>query len=169
MMKRFRKAAAQETSAPAPETTETATAIAEASPFLVTVGETEWDLQKVTTLTVEGNKSEALTAALNHVEKNDDTLRFFAFDLLDTLSDVEGNVRALNEHEAWDLSVALVEEISDRKEGKGGQRFVVAVLDHAALMNNENPEDAELYVQFLGNMETVAVEGASYGINLLLV
>ena len=108
-------------------------------------------------------------AVLNHAKDMD--AEVFAFDIPNSLHVFSLPVErlALNTDEAWDLSVALVEELSARKEGQAGKPFVVLVNDQRNLVTNENPENPARYQEMLGNLQTVTSEGRSYGIHLMAV
>lgn len=95
----------------------------------------------------------------------------YAFDLpndLHRLNVPEARL-ALNLNEAWDLSVALMEEITARKNGAEEKPFVILVNDPSTLLNMENPENPVRYAEMRANLETISVEGPQLGIEILSV
>lgn len=131
---------------------------------------TVWNLETEPRNEFTGNIVEAYGNIANHVEKFSDELDYYAFDLNHELVK-EGepvNRLALTEHEAWDLSVALVQEMAVRKDSAEKSKKIVAVInDSLELLNKEESDDADLYTQFRSNMRTIQAEGANYGIHLM--
>lgn len=129
-----------------------------------------WNLEAEPRAEFTGNIVEAYGNIETHAEKFSDELDYYAFDLNHELVK-EGeavNRLALTEYEAWDLSVALVQEMAARKDSEEeSKKIVVVINDCMELLNNEAPEDADLYQQFRGYMRTIQAEGANYGIHLL--
>lgn len=167
MWKRNRNEAAVEPAeVKSPETTDNSVNV----PLTTGSEETIWNLEEVPRTTFHGDIVEAYNSIEAHVAKHSEELDYYAFDLNHTLVK-EGepvNRLALTEHEAWDLSVALVQEMAARKGSEEkSKKIIVVVNDTLDLLQNTNPEDADLYMQFRGYMQTVEAEGAQHGIHVL--
>lgn len=130
-----------------------------------------WNLEVSPRTTFQGDIVEAYNNIEAHVAKHSEELDFYAFDLNHKLVKDEGenvNRLALTEHEAWDLSVALVQEIAARKDSEEkSKKIIVVVNDTLQLLQQNNPENVDLYTQFRGYMQTVEAEGATHGIHVL--
>jgi hypothetical protein len=106
----------------------------------------------------------------DHVAAHPQELDYFVFDLKhDFLVDGAPVAHlALDEKEAWDLSVALVHEMATRKDINDPHKNIIVVINDAqSLLTNKTPENMDTYKQFLGNMQIIIEEGQSYGIHLL--
>lgn len=132
--------------------------------------ETVWNLEEAAHGTFSGNVAEAYSNVEAHAAKFSEELNYYAFDLNHELVK-EGepvNRLALTEHEAWDLSVALVQEMAARKDSEEEpKKIIVVVNDTLELLQKSNPENADQWMQFRGYMETLEAEGANHGIHLL--
>lgn len=132
--------------------------------------QTIWNLDENPVVVFNGETAEAYASIEAHVAKHTDLLDFFVFDLKHGLLK-EGNENrlALTESEAWDLSVALVQELEARKEDSEDKfkKIIVVVNNTSDLLNNENPEHTEQYMQFREYMQIVEGEGGKHGIHVL--
>jgi hypothetical protein len=130
---------------------------------------TVWNLETEPRAEFLGNIVEAYGNIANHAAKHSEELDYYAFDLNHELVKEDEPVSrlALTEHEAWDLSVALVQEMAARKDSEEKFKKIVVVINGLEILNNQEPEDADLYQQFRGYMRTVQAEGADHGIHLM--
>lgn len=114
---------------------------------------------------VEGNALAEVVAYAN------DKGEMYAFDLpKDLLSmNIPAERLALDLNEAWDLSVALMEEITARKNGAEAKPFVILVNEPATLLNVETPENPVRYAELRSNLQVISVEGPQHDIEILSV
>lgn len=132
--------------------------------------QTIWKLDETPVVVFNGEVTEAYASIEAHVAKHTDVLDFFVIDLKhELLKEGENENRlALTESEAWDLSVALVQEMAARKDSEDKfKKLIVVVNDTADLLHNEDPENIDRYMQFRGYMQTVEGEGGKLGIHVL--
>jgi hypothetical protein len=166
MWKRTRNEAAAPVEVKSPEATENSANV----PLNTGSEQMIWNLEEVPRTTFHGDIVEAYKSIEAHVAKHSEELDYYAFDLNHKLvkEDEEVSRLALTEHEAWDLSVALVQEMAARKDSEEKfKKIIVVVNDTLDLLQNTNPEDADLYMQFRHYMQTVEADGANHGIHVL--
>lgn len=104
-------------------------------------GETvEWDLKHQPVMQMLSEDSVKMYETLAaHKAQNADHVEYYAFDLENSLLEAGAPPErlALTMHEAWDLSVALLEEVETRKAGEKGKNFIILVNNSATLLAPE--------------------------------
>ena len=130
-----------------------------------------WDIKNTPLLLPTNNAAQVYRSIEEHGEQHSDTVEYYALDLSNTLESHNPARVALNLNEAWDLSTALVEEITHRAENpeEGNKHFIVVLNDGNDLFSLTDTEDTELYQKFLGNMQTIEAHARAYDISVLVL
>lgn len=163
------------TSAPVEPTTETEPETTEPTEDTVV---SAWSPEEGEQALLVADQDEATAFYLTVVEtaaNNPEQIEWFGFDLQNTMfggkSEAHASRLALNLHEAWDLSLALEQEVIERQQGKEGKLIIVLIErgDFLAdvLADEENREDL-LFSSILPNLNKVVSEGADVNIYVLM-
>lgn len=117
------------------------------------------------------NRLAVAKRVITHAANNADTFEYYAIDLANELEALgaEPSHIAFNINEAWDLSVAILQESKRRENGETGKDFIIILNDSMAFLETFTVLEDEIYQTFHENMERITQTALKNGIYLLTI
>lgn len=137
-----------------------------------------WDIDNEPILDLGAGLDEigVLSEVLDHSDRNSDEFEHYLFDIEKDLGENHRDKAKIAQtiEEAWDLSLALNQEIASRKAGKPGKKFLILALNFDALIElpdyvQPNEKEKEKHTQMVELLQTACAEGRDYEIYFLLI